>query len=84
MLDTHKNSSYIYINKKIRDMDTNPEKVEALISRYPNGYLPKIEYWQYKMNKAIESGDARGIAFASEKLVYFVGRQYGISKVKVV
>lgn len=53
-------------------------------SRYPDGYLPKIGYWQYKMNKAIESGDARGIAFASEKLVYFVGRQYGISKVKVV
>ena len=48
-------------------------------SRYPNGYLPKIEYWQYKMNKAIENGDARGIAFASEKLVYFVGRQQAIA-----
>ena len=52
-------------------------------SRYPNGYLPKIEYWQYKMNKAIEQGDARGIAFASDRLVYFVGRQYGIPQVKV-
>jgi len=52
-------------------------------SSYPNGYMPKIEYWQYKMNKAIEQGDARGIAFASDKLVYFVGRQNGISKVKL-
>lgn len=53
-------------------------------SRYPNGYMPKIEYWQYKMNKAIEQGDARGIAFASDKLVYFVGRQYGVPAVKSV
>ncbi len=53
-------------------------------SRYPNGYQPKIDYWQYKMNKAIEQQDARGIAFASDKLVYFVGRQNGISKVKLV
>ena len=45
--------------------------------------MPKIEYWQYKMNKAIEQGDARGIAYASDRLVYFVGRQYGIPQVKV-
>ena len=53
-------------------------------SRYPNGYQPKIDYWQYKMNKAIEAGDARGIAYASDRLVYFVGRQYGIPQVKSV
>ena len=53
-------------------------------SRYPNGYLPKIEYWQYKMNKAIDAGDARGIAYASDRLVYFVGRQYGVPQVKSI
>ena len=52
-------------------------------NRYPDGYMPKISYWKYKMNKAIEQGDARGIAYASDRLVYFVGRQYGIPQVKV-
>ena len=52
--------------------------------RYPDGYMPKIEYWQYKMNKAIDAGDARGIAYASDRLVYFVGRQYGVPQVKSV
>ncbi len=53
-------------------------------SRYPLGYQPKIDYWQYKMNKAIEQGDARGIAYASDRLVYFVGRQYGVPAVKSI
>ena len=53
-------------------------------SRYPLGYQPKIDYWQYKMNKAIEQGDARGIAYASDRLVYFVGRQYGVPQVKSI
>jgi len=53
-------------------------------SRYPDGYQPKIDYWTYKMNKAIQNGDARGIAYASDRLVYFVGRQNEISKVKLV
>jgi len=51
---------------------------------YPNGYMPKIEYWHYKMNKAIDAGDARGIAYASDRLVYFVGRQYGVPAVKSI
>ena len=52
--------------------------------KYPDGYLPKIQYWQYKMNKAIDAGDARGIAYASDRLVYFVGRQYGVPAVKSI
>lgn len=47
-------------------------------NRYPNGYMPKIEYWQYKMNKAINNLDQAGIEFASQKLDYFVGRQNAI------
>ena len=50
-------------------------------SRYPNGYLPKIEYWQYKMNKAIDSLDQAGIEFASRKLDYFIGRQIATAAV---
>ena len=52
--------------------------------RYPDGYMPKIGYWQYKMNKAIDAGDARGIAYAADRLVYFVGRQYGVPAVKSI
>jgi len=48
-------------------------------SSYPNGYMPKIEYWQYKMNKAIDNLDQRGIEFASQKLNYFIGRQIATS-----
>ena len=44
-------------------------------NRYPNGYIPKIEYWEYKMNKAIKSLDANGIEFAAGKLAYFVERE---------
>lgn len=44
-------------------------------SRYPNGYIPKIEYWEYKMNKAIKNLDVRGIEFAAGKLAYFVERE---------
>lgn len=47
-------------------------------NRYPNGYMPKIEYWQYKMNKAINNLDQAGIEFAAQKLNYFVGRQNAI------
>ena len=53
-------------------------------SRYPDGYMPKIGYWRYKMIKAIEQGDARGIAYAADRLVYFVGRQYGVPAVKSI
>ena len=54
------------------------------MNRYPDGYMPKIGYWRYKMNKAIENLDQAGIEFASQKLDYFVGRQIAISKVKSV
>ena len=43
-------------------------------SRYPNGYTPKIEYWQHKMNQAIELRDAGGISYAVDRLVYFVSQ----------
>jgi len=45
-------------------------------SKYPQGYLPKIEYWQYKVNKAIGAQDWAGVEFSMKKLSYFVARQY--------
>ena len=44
-------------------------------NRYPDGYQPKIEYWDYKLGKAIKNLDASGIKFAAERLAYFVVRE---------
>ena len=67
----------------MQDKTMKPYRLDRK-NRYPNGYMPKIEYWQYKMNKAIDAGDARGIAYAADRLVYFVGRQYGVPQVKSI
>jgi len=50
-----------------------PQKPKS--NKYPNGYQPKIDYWQYKANKAINRLDIEGARFALDKLEYFVGRQ---------
>ena len=44
--------------------------------KYEKGYQPKIEYWQYKLNKAIESGNVGGVKYATQRLNYFMNRQY--------
>ena len=44
-------------------------------NRYPDGYMPKISYWRYKMNKAIENLDPSAIEFAAQRLQYFVNKQ---------
>ena len=59
------------------------------IEKYPNGYLPKIEFWEAKYLMALEAGIscyARGdkkngepnhlkAKMASEKLAYFKSRE---------
>ena len=45
------------------------------MSKYVNGYMEKIGYWQYKLNKAVEALDSEGVTFASSKIAYFVKRQ---------
>ena len=45
------------------------------MSKYVNGYMEKIGYWQYKLNKAVEALDANGVEYASSKIAYFVKRQ---------
>ena len=44
-------------------------------SRYPNGYAPKIEYYQYKLNRAVRELDIEAIAFYTKKLEYFAARE---------
>ena len=46
--------------------------------KYEKGYQPKIEYWQYKLNKAIESGNVGGVQYATQRLQYFMNRQHEV------
>jgi len=64
-------------------------RVMNRIEKYPNGYLPKIEFWEAKYLMALEAGIscyARGdkkngelnhmkAKMASEKLAYFRNRE---------
>ena len=40
--------------------------------KYPQGYLPKIEYWAERL---VEGRTLQGRAHAKEKLMYFLKRQ---------
>lgn len=43
-------------------------------SKYPEGYLNKIEYWNLQLNIGINTRDFKMAAKASEKLVYFTNK----------
>lgn len=45
-------------------------------SKYPQGYLPKIQYWQYKVNRYINEGDIAQAEYAVKRLSHFIARQY--------
>jgi hypothetical protein len=49
-------------------------------SKYPNGYQPKIEYYQYQVNKAIGLLDIEAMEFYTRKLTYFMQRQQQMNK----
>ena len=44
--------------------------------KYPQGYIPKIEYWQYKLNNAIETREWSQAEYCMKKLNHFVSRQH--------
>ena len=44
-------------------------------NRYPNGYQPKIEYYQAKLALAVDALDIDKIKFLTGKLEYFLDRQ---------
>ena len=46
--------------------------------KYPNGYQSKIDFYTYKVNKAIENLDNRSLIFYTGKLNYFIDRQLAI------
>ena len=43
--------------------------------RYPNGYYPKLEYWNGRLAKAIKSQNTEEIAHCLKSLTFFCGRQ---------
>ena len=45
------------------------------MSKYPNGYQPKINYWQEKWQEAIMSNNIPAALKAADKVKYFIGRQ---------
>ena len=44
--------------------------------KYPQRYLPKIQYWQYKVNRYINEGDIGQAEYAVKRLSHFIARQY--------
>ena len=44
-------------------------------NRYPNGYQPKIEYYQAKIANACDRLEVHNIIFFAGKLEYFLNKQ---------
>ena len=42
---------------------------------YPNGYMPKIAYYQAKLSIAVNKLSIKDIKFYTTKLEYFLGKQ---------
>ena len=53
----------------------NKLKVSNMNNRYPQGYLPKIQYWASQLAEAAYLGEADRIPYLKSKLDYFVSRQ---------
>ena len=45
-------------------------------SKYPQGYIPKIQYWNSKLQEALANGEWSQAEYCMKKLQYFVGSQY--------
>ena len=45
-------------------------------SKYPQGYIPKIQYWNSKLQEAIASNNWVRSEYCMKKLNHFVSRQY--------
>jgi hypothetical protein len=44
-------------------------------NRYPDGYMPKIEYYQAMLSNAVKDLNMEKVKFYTGKLDYFVERQ---------
>ena len=55
------------------------------MSKYQNGYLPKIKYWTGKLNDEVMNTkipDLKVIDSIHRKLDYFIGRQWELDNPK--
>jgi len=46
---------------------------------YPNGYMPKIAYYQAKISMAVDALEIHNIKFYTTKLEYFLGKQVEVN-----
>ena len=53
---------------------------EPKSNRYPNGYMPKIQYYQAQLSMAVDSLDLDQIKYFTTKLEWFMDRQANITK----
>ena len=44
-------------------------------NKYPDGYYPKLEYWNIVLKMAIKQGDTEAVVRAADKIKYFANRQ---------
>ena len=44
-------------------------------NKYPDGYYPKLEYWNIVLKMAIKQGDTVAVVRAADKIKYFANRQ---------
>jgi hypothetical protein len=49
-------------------------------NRYPQGYLPKIQYWAGRLQEAAYLGEPEKIPYIWEKLNYFMAKQNGLGE----
>ena len=47
---------------------------------YPNGYMPKIAYYQAKLSIAVNKLSIKDIKFYTTKLEYFLGKQVEVNE----
>jgi hypothetical protein len=52
-----------------------------MYNRYPQGYLPKIQYWAGRLQEAAYLGELEKIPYIWEKLNYFMERQKALEAV---
>ena len=68
------NIDYIYIIIKTVKLYTMAYPYKNKQDRYPNGFLPKIQYWSQVLSEACEANDTEAAEYAKSKLDYFCDR----------
>ncbi len=48
------------------------------MSKYPNDYYPKLQYWTERLLQAIKNEDIHDVDHIHNKLNYFIGAQHGL------